>query len=237
MNKEAGGVSTSDGKPRKRLPAHERERHILEAATRYFAEHGFALQTRQLADEIGVSQALIFRYFGTKDQLIERVYQNVFLARWNQDWVPSLEDASVPLEERLRNFARSYLAVADDRAWIRLAMHANLEGRDLRQRYFRRFVALLMDTLVKQVRRHLDIQEAGPPTLAELEHVWHLHTSLVHYLVRKHIHGDDVLRDHEQLVEIVVGSFMGGINAGYRAAIRNERQPASGKSGDMRARR
>ncbi len=211
-------MQASGGGTRRRLPAHERERDILEAATRYFAEHGFSKQTRQLADEIGVSQALIFRYFGTKDQLIEKVYHKVFLARWNQEWVPRLEDASTPLPDRLRTFARSYLAVADDRTWIRIAMHASLEGRDLRKRYFRDFVTLLMSAIARQVRRHFGDEDQSPPSAAEMELVWHLHTSLVHYLVRKHIHGDDVLHDHDQLVDIVVGSFMGGIEAGYRAA-------------------
>ncbi len=46
---------------------------ILDAAVEFFAEHGFEAQTKELAQRIGVSQGLIFRYFGTKQNLVEQV--------------------------------------------------------------------------------------------------------------------------------------------------------------------
>ena len=45
---------------------------IVEGAIHYFAEHGFDGETRALARSIGVSQALIFHYFPTKEALIDR---------------------------------------------------------------------------------------------------------------------------------------------------------------------
>ncbi len=60
-------------KTRLHLPAAERERRIVEAAAEFFALHGFEGQTRELAKTMGISHSAIFRYFPTKEALIERV--------------------------------------------------------------------------------------------------------------------------------------------------------------------
>ncbi|MBA3685793.1 MAG: helix-turn-helix transcriptional regulator [Planctomycetes bacterium] len=53
-----------------RLSADERRVEILRAAERLFAEKGFhGATTRDLADAAGVSEALIFKYFPTKERL------------------------------------------------------------------------------------------------------------------------------------------------------------------------
>ena len=54
---------------------------LLEAATELFAERGFGRTTvRDIAARAGVNQALLFRYFGTKDALFATI-----LARQNRD--------------------------------------------------------------------------------------------------------------------------------------------------------
>ncbi len=122
---------------RTRLSPQARERIILDAAIDFFAEEGFRAQTRALADRIGVSQSLIYRYFGSKENLIERVYEKTFLSRWNPAWEETLADRSRPLRERLQEFFRSYLVAVDDRNWIRVAMHSSLEEAILRKDIFR----------------------------------------------------------------------------------------------------
>jgi AcrR family transcriptional regulator len=61
-------VIKSVSKPR--LPSDERRDCILEAAVRVFAERGFhGATTRELAKAAGVSEALMFRHFPTKEDL------------------------------------------------------------------------------------------------------------------------------------------------------------------------
>ncbi len=71
------------GPSRKRLPREERERLIVREAVAFFAEVGFDGQTRELARRIGITQPLLYRYFPSKDALIDRVYQEAYLNRWN----------------------------------------------------------------------------------------------------------------------------------------------------------
>ena len=64
--------AASEVQERKR-PISGRER-IVEAATRLFAERGYAAtSTREVAAAAGVSEGLIFKYYPTKRQLLEAV--------------------------------------------------------------------------------------------------------------------------------------------------------------------
>ena len=62
-----------------------RAKQILRGAIAFFAEHGFSGQTRALTSELGVSKGLLYRYFPSKEALIDRVYDEVFLHRWRPD--------------------------------------------------------------------------------------------------------------------------------------------------------
>jgi AcrR family transcriptional regulator len=55
---------------RSRLPRVERERQVLEAAHALFAERGYARVTMDdVADAVGVTKPLLYRYFGNKERL------------------------------------------------------------------------------------------------------------------------------------------------------------------------
>ena len=69
-----------------RMAPEDREQMILEAAINFFAKHGFTAQLRELARELKVSQGLIYRYFKSKDELLNRVYEHNFLRRWDAGW-------------------------------------------------------------------------------------------------------------------------------------------------------
>ena len=74
-------AATSGPSLRRRLAPEARARMILEGAINFFSEHGFEGQIRDLAATLGVSQALIFAYFGNKGTLLEQVYDEVYLSR------------------------------------------------------------------------------------------------------------------------------------------------------------
>ena len=85
-----------------RMDSAEREQMIVQKAVEYFAEHGFDGGTRNLAKHIGVTQSLLYRYFPTKEALINQVYEVVYIAKWNPDWEILLQDRTIPYESRLR---------------------------------------------------------------------------------------------------------------------------------------
>ena len=120
--------------PRRRLAPAERERQIVEGAIAYFSEAGFSGQTRELSRRLGITQPLLYRYFPSKQALIERVYQTVFQGRWNPAWIPLLQDRSLSLRERLVAFYQEYAQATYRPEWIRIYMHAGLSEPTLNQR-------------------------------------------------------------------------------------------------------
>src|SRR5207244_2626085 len=81
--------------------ASRREAQILAAATVLMTRKGLAFSTRELADAVGVSQPLIYRYFPSKATLLDRVFEEIYVKRWDAFWTDILRDRSIPLSERL----------------------------------------------------------------------------------------------------------------------------------------
>lgn len=93
----------------RRLLPEEREQQIVDKAIEHFTRNGFGGSTRDLARQIGVTQPLLYRYFESKEALIERVYNEVF--QWRPDWDRQITDRSMPLTERLHAFYLDYSSV------------------------------------------------------------------------------------------------------------------------------
>jgi AcrR family transcriptional regulator len=211
---------TKDGKTdapaRRRLAPAERERQILEGAIAYFSEAGFSGQTRELSRRLGITQPLLYRYFPSKQALVEKVYQTVFQGRWNPAWIPLLQDRAVPLRERLVEFYRQYAQATYRPEWIRIYMHAGLSDPTLNQRYIRLVRRELLPVMCAEVRHHCGLPVATDgPDEQELEFVWHLHGGIFYQAVRRHVYRTRVCVDFDRHVGLVVDNFLAGAQSVY----------------------
>lgn len=84
---------------------------ILEAAEKVFAESGEeGLSIRRLADEIDYSPAAIYKYFGSKDELLDEL-KEAFFGRI-LDQVDEVMEADRPYLDRARNCVATYIHTA-----------------------------------------------------------------------------------------------------------------------------
>jgi AcrR family transcriptional regulator len=215
---------------RSRMKPELRAGMILEAAANYFAEHGFEAQLKQLAHRIGVSEGLIFRYFGTKQNLVEAVYQRVFLERWSRDWERGLRDRSQPLRQRLETFYGSYLEAVDEPRWIRVSVYAGLAGHDIIRRYIDTHVDQLLRIIVQELYAERGLPEPAEVDAMDLELAWHLHSTFIYFLIRKHVHRTPTTGDRAAMVGRIVETFLSGFrpseaHAGPRTARPHRRSP------------
>jgi AcrR family transcriptional regulator len=198
---------------RRRMPRAERERHIVEEAVRFFAEVGFGGDTRELAKRAQVTHALLFRYFPSKEALIERVYREVFLGRWNPAWEQVIADRSEPLRERLVRFYLLYARTILSYEFVRLLMFSGLRGSSMTRRWFARVAQRIVKPICRELRlaQGLPDFDRVPPTTTEIELVWGINSRIFYFGVRKYIYGMPVPRNLEQLIEAEVYTFFDGI--------------------------
>jgi AcrR family transcriptional regulator len=192
----------------RRLEPSVRAELILDEATRFFSERGFNAQITDLAARLGISHALIFRYFGTKQNLIDQVYQRVFVEPWSDQWARGLADRSLPLKQRIENFYVSYLETVDNPLWIRVVLHAGLAGEHLpRGNKVRSRVDSILELILRELRVHQNLPADPPLDAMEWETAWHLHSSIIYLLMRKHILDRTFTVDRSSMVKRIVASF------------------------------
>jgi AcrR family transcriptional regulator len=206
--------------PRKRLTSEERERRIAHEAVRFFAERGFEGQTRELAKRIGITQPLLYRYFPSKEALIERVYQEVFVGRWNPHWEEWLDDRSQPLEWRLVRFYQDYAQTILGYEWVRLFMFSGLRGLDINARYIKLLRVRIFARVIAEIRFAY-----GRPSLdevpimeAEVEMVWGLHAAIFYLGVRRWIYGLPIPINIDGAIAEKVAALLGGAPAVFAMA-------------------
>jgi AcrR family transcriptional regulator len=92
---------------RKRLPAEERSKQILKSAVRVFARSNYrAAKVADIAAEAGVSEALLYKFFESKQAIFLEILQHMserIVAAWQEE-VDREEDAT----RALRNMGTTY---------------------------------------------------------------------------------------------------------------------------------
>ena len=166
---------------RRRLSAADREQQILVGAVDFFARRGFDAQTRELAAEIGVTHALLYHYFPSKQALIDRVYETVFIGRWDPQW-EALLDGPLAVEDKLCRFYGSYLAAILTPEWLRIFMYSGMSDGLIPARYFGLLRERLFPRLLREARRAHGWRATAAPSAREEGLLMGLHGGLVYHL-------------------------------------------------------
>ncbi len=175
--------------PRRRLSPAERERQIVEGSVRFFSEHGLDGQLRDLARELGITHTLLYHYFPTKQALIERVYADLFAARWDEEWERLLDDKTLEVEVKLTRFYTKYAKRILERDWVRVFVFSGLSDRYITDRYFALLGEKLFPRLVRESRRYLGVPNRSKPTPREMELLMGLHGSIFYMGLRRWVYG------------------------------------------------
>ncbi|MGJ8610210.1 MAG: TetR/AcrR family transcriptional regulator [Octadecabacter sp.] len=183
-----------------RESSRRRAQEIVSAAAEHFSEVGFAGSTREIAKRAGVTQPLLYRYFPTKNDLIEAVYRTVYLERWNSDWDSLLADRTMTTRQRFETFYREYVQIAFTPIPLRLTYYAGLRDADINQWYNQVIEELILKQLVREHRVELGLADEAYVSAAQLEPAWQIHGGLMHYGWRKHILNLQVAPDLEQVI-------------------------------------
>jgi len=158
------------GSKAQRLSFPERERIILEAAGRLFAERGFVgTTTKAIATESGVNEALLFRHFRNKEELYNALIAQC-LGDFETEMSPALKLLSpLPVRDALLEIAKLVLRKNRENPWfLRVVFFAALESNELSQHFFKQRLPLceFLDGFFAEKIKLGEIAERMPAVLS-----------------------------------------------------------------------
>jgi AcrR family transcriptional regulator len=195
MNGQAAGE-------RKRLAPDERRQMIVDEAAAFFAQYGLEGTTRELSQRIGVTQSLIYAYFSSKADLLEAVFERIYLDRLSPDWPTLIADRSQPVRNRTIRFYREYTAAIFTYEWMRIFMFSGLAGTELNRRYLEHLSKLVLHPLWQEMCA--SVSGSRKPTT---EDIWNLHGGIVYIGIRKFVYCVPTPDDYLPAVEDAVNRF------------------------------
>jgi AcrR family transcriptional regulator len=179
-------------KVRQRLSPQDRERQIVTGAIDFFSRRGLDAQIRDLAKEIGIAHTLLYHYFPTKQALIDRVYEELFVGRWDPGW-EALLDGPLPLEEKLCALYKSYLAVILTPEWIRIIVGSGLSDGVIPKRYFEMMRERFFPRVIRETRKAFAMRSRAKPSVREQALLMGLHGGLIYSLgIWPHVYGQKI---------------------------------------------
>jgi len=197
---------------RKRLDRTTREKLIVEEAIKFFAEFGFEGRTRDLAKRIGITQPLLYSYFPNKESLIERVYQEVYLQRWNPEWEGIIGDRDRPLEERLCEFYKAYSGAVFDYVWVRIFIYSGLKDVNINDRYLSIIREKILEPICIELRNSQGLPKPTeiPLSDTEIELAWGLHGAFFYRAIRHYVYNLPLTENLDKIIENDVRIFLKG---------------------------
>ncbi len=201
-----------------RMTGQERRQAIIEAAVKLFSERGFrGVTTREIAAEVGVTEPVLYQHFPSKRDLYRAMIERKI-------------EQSGTLFDRFHTICQSNHAPREffiglgmlivdwhlaDSSFLRLMIHARLEGNELteivHERMFENYHQTLMDAVARQMKsepyREVDPEIAAYAFCSMISH------HCLHLVLFKHC---VPVQSNEEIVQSMVDIFLHGITKGTK---------------------
>ena len=210
-------------KKKQRLSPQDREHLIVTGAIEFVAERGLRFSTRELAQHLGISQGLLYRYFSNKEELIEKIYDRVYLGRWNPEWDEILVDRSLSVRERLEIYLIDYARVVLQKDWVRIFLLSAFDDPVISQRYITMLRRRIFEPILAELTHELDLKDIRDPDLKNLaiELIWGFHSSVFYMGVRQWVYKAPPKIDIETVIKLRVATFLDGFQVYLRSLEKN----------------
>jgi AcrR family transcriptional regulator len=201
-----------------RLTAKDRRQQILDVAFGLFARKGYdGATTREIAEEAGINEALLFRHFSSKENLYWTMIEEVCQSRGRRQRIQKVLDEGGTDFEVFQRIAREILArTPRDRQLTRLLWFTALENHELSARFFRTFVADYYEALARYIRERirLNVFRKTDPLVAARGF---LGMVVYHFLIQELFRGEQYQKfDPEKVADTLAGIWLAGMQTPAR---------------------
>jgi TetR/AcrR family transcriptional regulator len=139
-----------------RMAGDERRLQILRVAVSLFASEGFrGTTTKKIAEAAGVSEAMVFRHYATKEELYSAILDHKACSGDAIDPEAMVADALKRKDDRAVFEGLAFGALEHhekDPEFQRLLLHSALEGHELAHMFFEKFVRRVYEFLGGYIR-------------------------------------------------------------------------------------
>jgi TetR/AcrR family transcriptional regulator len=213
-----------------RMPGEDRRRQLLRVAVDSFARNGFSgTKTKDIAAAAGVSEAILFRHFASKEDLYHAILDEKEATLGGERWFAELNELAERRDDRglFRHVARQLIrSFREDAAFHRLLLYASLEGHLLADLFHERFglpMGGFLARYIAQRQKEGALRECDPGVA-----VMFLVGSTVHYAMARYVMGVKKFPpDEEDIVDKFVDLTFGGLE--QKPGL--ERRPSAGRIG------
>jgi len=197
-----------------RLSVQERRKHIIESALRLFAEKGFSgTKTREIAELAGISEALIFQHFKTKEDLYRAALRELFAPH---PVIPEIEDKVARKDDTavFKTLALHMITHAQqDPRIVRLSAFRALEGSHFTEIFYHgeESTQIVSDFLVTYIQQRIN-EGAFKNANAQIAARLFIETVFMHIVDQEvALTGPPLAFPVEEIVETLVKIFLGGL--------------------------
>jgi AcrR family transcriptional regulator len=205
-----------------RMPGEDRRKQLLQVAVESFARNGFSgTKTKDIAAAAGVSEAILFRHFASKEDLYHAILDEKEATLGGERWFVEMKELAELRDDRglFRLVALQLIrSFREDIAFHRLLLYASLEGHLLADLFHERFGLPLGDFLSRYIllRQTEGAFRECDPGVA----VMFIIGSTVHYAMARYVLGANNFPPAEEaIVDQFVELILGGL----------EHRPAAGR--------
>ena len=200
--------------PSRRLPADERRAQILREAARLFGSHGFnGTTTRDVATEVGITEAALYRYFPSKEAMYAAILDERMAS---SDLLEPIEPIARAGDDRavFTVLAMTLLRSVDaDPSILRLILYSALEGHELARPFQEKRILRLRELLTGYIERRSGegAFRAIDPALAARAFMG----MVVDHLIVRHVFAqhEHYPQPIEQVAETFVSIFLDGMRS------------------------
>lgn len=145
-----------------RMSGDERRRQILRVAIRLFSDRGFSgTTTKEIAKAAGVSEAMVFRHYATKQELYNAILDHKACEGGDINPFEIVQEAMAKQNDQelfYQLMLNAFNHHERDTDFMRLLFHSALEGHELAEMFVRQNIVPLYEFLGEYIRQR---QEAG----------------------------------------------------------------------------
>ena len=196
----------------KRMSAEGRREQILQGASCLFAAKGFrGTTTREIALHLGISEALMFKYFPSKEALYRAIIQK--RTDGSEEMFFPKESVQAKDDRQVFKSIASYLIKknTEDPTFMRLILYSALEGHDLYRIFFENHALERTRLLSNYIRQRIkeNAFKKVPPLLAARAFIG----MIIHYVQAQEIYGLKNIFHFSQkkVVNTFVDAFLNGL--------------------------